>query len=223
MRHIKFHIMVFVLLFVSFANMATENNLTINTPKKNAKEQLQTVLNRFKTYQADFTQEVSNSDGNVVQQSAGTIKMARPEQLRWHAMTPDETILVANGTEITYADMFLEQVSIYKQSNLIDNHPMMLLSSNDEEVWNRFLVTAAFEPNNAKYTFIVNHVVHDKNDNEVTLAFINDQLIELRVHDGQGNTNQFHFENIKEDQPLPSDTFTFLAPEHFVIDDQSGS
>ena len=223
MRHTKAHIIVLVLFLGSFASLAKENDSTQKETLHNAKAQLHSVLNRFKSYQANFSQEVRNSDGNLVQQSTGTIKMARPEQLRWHALTPDETILVANGTKITYADMFLEQVSIYDQSNLIDNHPMMLLSSNDPKVWATFGVTVEYESANAKQTFVVTHLTDKDDHNEVTLVFMEQQLIELHVLDAQGNTNQFLFDNIKEDQPLSSDTFSFSTPEHFVIDDQSGS
>ena len=225
MRHIMGQIIfisMFVTVFGACASPTAQHMSRQSAAIADAKVQLQSVLNRFKTYQADFSQEVRNSEDSLVQQSTGTIKMARPEQLRWHVMTPDETILVANGSKIAYADMFLEQVSIYNQANLVDNHPMMLLSTNDPEVWAQFAVTFEDEPDIATRTFIVKNRDEGSANEAVTLIFINDQLKEVQVFDAQGNTNQFVFDNIKEDQPLPSDTFIFSTPEHFVIDDQSG-
>lgn len=225
MRHIMGQIIfitMFVTVFGAFASPTEQHTSKQSAALVDAKAQLQAVLNRFKTYQADFNQEVRNSEGSLVQQSTGTIKMARPEQLRWHALTPDETILVANGSKITYADMFLEQVSIYNQANLVDDHPMMLLSTNDPEVWVQFAVTVEYEPHIATRTFIVKNRDEGSANEVVTLVFINDQLKEVQVFDGQENRTQFVFDNIKEDQPLPFDTFVFSTPEHFVVDDQSG-
>ena len=177
---------------------------------------LQHNLADLKTFQATFTQTVTDTQGQILQRSEGSMTMARPNQLRWQVRSPDDTLLVANGQEVFYADSLLEQVSIYDQAAMIDNNPMMLLSSDDPAIWSQFTITSGLEPDQ----FYIDSIAPDSQITQVVMAFKQAQLIQLEVVDSTGQRSVFIFSDVRQNVPLAQDTFVYSIPADFFIDDQ---
>src|SRR5690606_41127983 len=54
-------------------------------------------LNHLTTLEADFTQQVTDAQGELVQQLHGHLALARPNLLYWQSDAPDEMVMVADG------------------------------------------------------------------------------------------------------------------------------
>jgi outer membrane lipoprotein carrier protein len=52
------------------------------------------------------------------------------------------------------------------------------------------------------------------------LVFNNDTLIELETQDGQQQKSLLLFSDIKQNHSLPADTFLFVMPDDYELDDQ---
>lgn len=91
-------------------------------------QQLQRFLDNTQSLSAQFEQTLLNEYNELMQQSAGELRMQRPGKFRWDYTKPYEQNIVSNGRKIWMYDAELEQVSVrpYEQLesspvNLLDN------------------------------------------------------------------------------------------------------
>ena len=118
--------------FISTPTMATQNpEKTVITAIDNAQDDLQSKLAEVKSFYAEFSQKVLNDTGQPIMQGSGIVKLKYPEMLYWQQTSPDETLLVSNGTKTVYFDEFAEQATILNSEKLIDSTPFALLTSNN--------------------------------------------------------------------------------------------
>lgn len=91
-------------------------------------QQLQHFLDNTQSLSAQFEQTLLNEYNELMQQSAGELRMQRPGKFRWDYTKPYEQAIVSNGRKIWMYDAELEQVNVrpYEQLesspvNLLDN------------------------------------------------------------------------------------------------------
>ena len=106
-----------------------------------AKQQLKVKLAELKTYQANFTQTVVDIENTVLQQANGRIVLQQPNNLYWELFEPNESVLLADGTNIWNVDPFLEQVVVYGADSALENNPLILLTDPDSSKWQEFEVS----------------------------------------------------------------------------------
>ena len=70
----------------------------------NDAEALKTKLAGLESFKAAFTQSVTDENGEVVHEATGNLTMARPDKLRWETLSPDETVLIADGSAVWHID-----------------------------------------------------------------------------------------------------------------------
>lgn len=98
---------------------------------------LQDKLSTLKSFKAQFKQNVTDGEGQLVMQGQGNIALQQPLMIRWQQTNPDDTLFVSNGDKTYYFDSFAEQVTIMKTSGLIDSTPFILLTSKDPAQWEK--------------------------------------------------------------------------------------
>ncbi|MBU2976821.1 outer membrane lipoprotein chaperone LolA [Alteromonas sp. C1M14] len=178
---------------------------------------LKQTLMGIEDYQASFDQQVTDSSGNLVQESTGTLTLARPNQLRWETHSPDESLLIADGESVWYIDPFAEQVTVMDQDNAIENNPVILLTSNDESTWEKFTVETAADTTN---TYYIEPIENNGQVRRLTITFKDGNLVSLSTADAQAQTSKLHFSHIKVNaQPAPG-LFKAQFDDSFIIDDQ---
>jgi outer membrane lipoprotein carrier protein len=98
---------------------------------------VQDFFNELHTLQADFDQQVVDSEHNVIQSSQGHMWIKRPGRFRWDYETPYRQQIVADGERLWSYDEDLEQVTVQKVSDVLTSTPAMLLSGGQplEEVF----------------------------------------------------------------------------------------
>src|SRR5690554_5428418 len=113
--------------------------LTIATPSAaNNQAERQVLLerlNQLTIFEADFAQQVTDAQGDVVQQLHGHLALARPNLLHWQTDAPDEMLMIADGQNLWYYNPFVEQVTIYQQDNAVAQSPLLLLLDGANEAW----------------------------------------------------------------------------------------
>jgi outer membrane lipoprotein carrier protein len=195
------------------------NAQSAKTASDDAKAALQSLLGKIETYRADFTQAVTTRENVVIQESQGDFLLKQPNLLRWNVHTPDETVLIANGEQVVYVDHFVEQVSVYTQATLVDNHPLMLLSQQYADAWHAYRVEYA--PSSTQTAFVITPNESNASVQSLRLRFDNAQLSQVTSVDAQGQTSQFIFTNIVINQPLAPASFGWELPKGYLLDDQS--
>ncbi|WP_105254142.1 outer membrane lipoprotein chaperone LolA [Pseudoalteromonas sp. T1lg75] len=177
---------------------------------------LKAKLATLNSLSSEFSQQVFDPEGELVSQSQGQLQLEQPRKIRWQQQTPDETLFVSNGVDSYYYDPFAEQVTLLDTTKLIDNTPFILLTTDDEQLWQKFTITAI------EQGFAVKPVSKEQGQVEQLSLYFNEQeqISALEVIDQSGQRSKFQFEDAKINGDIDDERFEFTIPEQVFIDDQ---
>ncbi len=188
------------------------------TADNSARDALMHRLQGLSTLSADFTQKVTDPSGEMVQQLHGHMKLARPNYLYWQTDAPDETLMVADGNNLWYYNPFIEQVTLYSQTEAMTQSPLLVLLDADTDAWANYRVkmeanSFALQPlDEAAYQQSLQLVFAEGGEQAAIQKIILD--------DGQGQISTIELENLVLNQALPKKQFEFTVPEGVDVDDQ---
>ncbi|WOH38353.1 outer membrane lipoprotein chaperone LolA [Thalassotalea fonticola] len=186
-----------------------------NAVETDPKVVLKDKLNTVKGFSSSFTQDVIDTDGNVLQNSSGTLAVKRPNLIYWETRAPDETLVVSDGNTLWFYNPFVEQVSAFNISNAVTNTPILLLSGLNDEAWQDYGVARINENE-----FRITSLNEDAQVKSLHLVFSDNDLIKFTVSDATGQLSHFNLTNLVSN-PLPEDSmFIFTLPEGVDFDDQ---
>ncbi|TEW54955.1 outer membrane lipoprotein chaperone LolA [Psychromonas sp. RZ22] len=178
-------------------------------------ELLQQKLSKVTTINADFSQQVINPEGALIQESWGQLTIARPGNFHWQVTKPDQELIVSNGKDMWLYSPFIEQVTIMNFSDAIAGTPFALLSGADKSEWAHFNVRKQGD------RFIVKNIENKQSSNTFTFIFDkNNNVSEFIVEEEQGQKSIFKLSNNRTDVKLAKDFFEFKIPKGIEIDDQ---
>ncbi|MCF2917882.1 outer membrane lipoprotein chaperone LolA [Pseudoalteromonas sp. Cn5-37] len=181
-------------------------------------EALQQQLAAIKSFKAEFSQQVTDSQGEAIMQGEGNIALQQPMMIRWQQQSPDDTLFVSNGDKTYYFDSFAEQVTIMNTHSLIDSTPFVLLTSKDPEQWAKYQVVAT----DAGFSVTPNKGVESQVEKlDISFNAQEQGLASLTVLDTSGQQSLFTFKDAKVNEELATQTFEFTIPEGVEVDDQS--
>lgn len=201
-----------------------------------AKQALLSKLQNLTTLSASFSQAVTDTNGDLVQQLQGVMKLARPAQLRWQTDAPDETLLIANGETVWYYNAFIEQVTIYDQADAVGQSPLLLLLNAESDDWHSYDVreleaaelaeVGAIEAGSGYVIETNMQKLSEQNGGSnsperLTILLTADNVMHtLVLDDGRGQTNTITLADQQINQPIMSDNFQFDVPPNVDVDDQ---
>lgn len=208
------------LKYFAVATVCTGLHL-ISTPaiaSETDRQALLSRLNSLTTLSADFSQQVTDINGELVQQLHGNMALSRPNLLHWQTDAPDETLMVADGQNLWYYNPFVEQVTVYNQANAVAQSPLLLLLDGDSGAWQDYDVKA--EAN----SFALQPKPEADSSQSLQLVFaeVGDSaaLTRIILDDGQGQISTINLENVKLNQALSQKLFQFEVPVGVDVDDQ---
>lgn len=182
-----------------------------------AKDALKVSLQKISQFSSEFVQLVSDYEGNIVHEAQGIIAMSRPNKFRWETTFPDEALVIADGETVYSIDSFVEQVTLLDQSTTIADNPIVLLTSNDDDIWDKFDVSTIAGDNEAYYVLPQNQNGQIKG---LTIVFSTEgHLSSIVMLDAQQQQSAISFNSDSSDLVSP-DLFSVEIPEHYIIDDQ---
>ena len=198
-------------------NVDVSNSVNAIDMPNNHKSELMAKLAMIDFFSVNFTQVIFDEAGNELQQGNGQISVSKPNLVHWQTVMPDESLIVSDGENLWFYDPFVEQVSVYSLESAIANTPILLITSNNEQLWqdytvsqltdNRYLVTATNENSRVK---------------SLELSFANvSNSVELSSFSILDATGQLSVITLKQSNAKPKQSlFQFTVPEGVYLDDQ---
>lgn len=174
-------------------------------------ESVQAFFADLQTLQADFDQQVVDSNNQSVQSSRGHMWIKRPGRFRWDYQTPYRQQIVADGERLWSYDEDLEQVTVQPAGEVLTATPAMLLSGDRplEEVFDISELPAIGDSSRVLLT----PKSDDSNITALHLYFRSDTLVRIVASDSFGNTTSFAFTNVERNPALQDTIFRFVPPE----------
>lgn len=207
-------LLLFVVVLVNSTFAFSEGAPASASEGINAKQQLKAKLALLKSYQANFTQTVTDIEKILLQQADGRIVLQQPNKLYWELFEPNESVLLADGDNIWNVDSFTEQVVVYAADAALENNPLILLTNPDSGKWQEYQVSQSGNQ------FTITPLELNGGVESLRLVFNGDILVELESQDGQQQKSVLLFSEIKQNNPIAADTFIFVQPDGYGLDDQ---
>lgn len=179
-----------------------------------AADSLKSRLHELQSFQANFSQQVVDGQGQQVQEATGKLQLLQPNKLRWELFSPDESLLIADGQTVWHVDPFVEQAIAMDQQATVADNPLILLAQPDSQHWQDFSVTAEGT------SYQIRSHSEDSQIETLTLRFEGQSLVSLSLLDRQQQTSTLDFSDIQQNKGLPDALFIFTLPEGFELDDQ---
>ena len=93
---------------------------------------LRHFLSEVETFEGRFEQSVVDADGDVLENSSGSLAILRPGRFRWGTVEPYEQRLVADGRNVWSYDVDLAQVTVKPQADALNSTPALLLGGGSD-------------------------------------------------------------------------------------------
>ena len=186
----------------------------LSAQAEDATANLRVKLAQLKTYHANFTQQVVDGQGELLQNAQGQLSLKQPKRMHWQVAEPNENTLIADGLTLWHIDPFVEQVVAITQAQAIENNPMILLTNPQSEAWQDFIISQRDN------SFVIQAKDADAQVASLTLVFSADTLVQLKVADHQQQVSTLDFSDIRQNQPLDDQRFVFVMPQGYELDDQ---
>ncbi|RUO41042.1 outer membrane lipoprotein carrier protein LolA [Pseudidiomarina aestuarii] len=177
---------------------------------------LQERLGQISNMDATFSQQVTDGNGELVQQLHGRLALARPHFLYWQTDAPDETVMVADGTSLWYYNPFVEQVTVTDQTDTMEQSPLLLLLDDSTAAWDDYVVKQEGD------SFALQPLAHANSLQSLQLVFEAQSPVmrTIILDDGQGQISTIELADVTVNEELASTLFEFTIPEGVDVDDQ---
>ena len=163
------------------------------------------------TLEGKFEQSLIDADGRILENTSGTLEIARPTRFRWSYSEPYEQWLVADGLNIWSYDLDLEQVTVKPQAQALANTPALLLGGSENALEQFDFGGTTVE----EITTWVRLEPKDKNSgfNRVELGFIDNELRRMVFFDNLEQTTLVALHDVVVNEPIDAARFEFQVPD----------
>lgn len=179
---------------------------------------LQRFLAEVQTLRAEFTQELYDETGLLLESGGGDLAIQRPGKFRWTYREPYQQLIVADGERIWIYEEDLQQVTVKSQAD-IGNTPAMLLSNRLDLERNFNAETLPTEDGQARL------LLHPKDPDaqflSMLLRFQDGTLSGLELRDKLGQLTRLQFLAVETNPALATDLFSFTPPAGVDVIDGS--
>lgn len=172
---------------------------------------LDEFIQSLNSFQADFEQTLYDGNSQPLKTSTGSIRLKRPGRFVWTYETPEEQVIVADGSRIWLYDKDLEQVTVNAIDERLAGTPLQLLMS-ASSITESFDVEALGNSDNIDWFELLPKT--EQSDFESVFIGLNDQgLAAMELRDNFGQATQILFFEFDVDVPIDDSVFVFDVPE----------
>lgn len=177
-----------------------------------------TALDRYlaglATWTAGFTQTTEDASGKSMAGGSGRLVIVRPGRLRWESTPEGATdtaqVLVADGTNLWFHDLDLDQATVKPQADELPHSPMMLLAAGSD-------LRGAFNVQDGGRRDGLDWVRVQPKDpasdfREVRFGFKGGELARLVILDKLGQGSTLAFRDVKRNAPVDPALTEFVRP-----------
>ena len=176
----------------------------------NGSELLDRFLQATHTLQSDFSQELLDGDGNLIETASGTFSLKRPNRFLWRYSEPFEQQVVADARNLWIYDVELEQVTVGPLEGAIDSSPAMLLSG-DGRVLDGFEIVESSRDGTIVWISLTPRE-QGVDFNSVQVGLDAGELFALILIDTLGQVTSIQFRNVAVNPGIEDEYFEFRPP-----------
>lgn len=166
-----------------------------------------------------FVAETGSATGSFVQSGGGqaaggdtrgVFAFARPGRFRWEVLEPYPQLLVADGEQVFFHDIDLNQVTVRPMGGAMGATPAAILFGTGA-VNDQFDITEDGEQDGLQW---LTAIPRDKEAGfeRIRLGFSNNLPVAMEVLDAFDRTSTFAFAALQRNPDLPGSTFRFVVP-----------
>lgn len=173
------------------------------------------LVENIKSFEASFTQNISDDKGDSISSMKGDIKVLRPGKFYWKSNPPDAIIVVADGSFLWTYDIELEQVTKQELAKTLSSSPAAVLIGSTHQLLTDFKVSELQTgecQSNQKLCFALTPIKADEAFQDIQLIFNNNQLVEVKMNDPLGQHIHTQFTKITVNGHVKENLFKFSPP-----------
>ncbi|EQD28331.1 outer membrane lipoprotein carrier protein LolA [mine drainage metagenome] len=172
-------------------------------------------LRRIRTFEARFTESVTNPALKSHDHHKGKVWIERPNRFRWLYTTPNREMITADGRALWIYDVALEQVTVRPMAPSLGATPAMLLAGTrplirlfriEIEPSRQGLQWARLEPRTRHSEF-----------RKIELGLRNGIPVVMTLWDRLGEKTEIRFSKIHINLPLNPKRFRFIPPRGVAV------
>ncbi len=166
-------------------------------------------LNGIESLKADFSQEIIDQDGVVLETSQGSLKIRKPNKYKWVYFSPMEQEIVCNGDKIWIHDPELEQVVV---RDTIDSDPNILdfIFEEPSVVAKTYSIELLSRNNGAQEKFSLSHLKEASAIfEEIYVSFYKGTIHEVQVKTGADRTLIIRLKDVRKNTEISVQDFEF--------------
>ncbi|HVT33220.1 MAG TPA: outer membrane lipoprotein chaperone LolA [Rhodanobacteraceae bacterium] len=176
-----------------------------------ARSRMEAFSKDLKSVTADFTQTVTDANGERGDESRGTMALEAPRQFRWETKKPYEQTIVADGTRIWVYEPDLQQVSVRSQSGEEAHSPLTVLTDLSQ-LDSQFTASESGERDGLAWLKLASKAKEPEFE-YAELGFSQTSLERMLFKDPLGYTTEIRFSNWRRNPKIDASEFTFTPPE----------
>lgn len=185
------------------------------TPATAGNTALDRFLSGLSTWQADFTQSVSDGRGRKVGEGRGRLLVSRPGRFRWEIAPVDGAdegqLLVADGKNLWFLDRDLQQVTVRPVEEALTQSPATLLSGSGD-VREAFDIAADGRADGLDWVAVTPRT-RDGDFQRARLGFRGNDLARMELEDRLGQRTTLRFSGSARNAPVDPALLAFTPPE----------
>jgi outer membrane lipoprotein carrier protein len=178
-----------------------------------AQDPLDRFLDGLHSFQASFSQQVTDTHGHTVGESTGTLIVLRPGRFRWEIHDKGETgagqLVVDDGRNLWYYDRDLQQVTVKPASAALTATPAMLLAEGN--TLDEFRVEEAGARKGLDWVR-VSPKAADADFTDALLGFSGKELKRMVLKDKLGQTATLEFGRVERNVAVAPSQVSFTPP-----------
>lgn len=176
-----------------------------------ARAHLDAFAKGINTISGDFSQQVSDPNGDSGKASTGTLSLQAPRQFRWDVTAPYKQLIVADGEKVWVYDPDLEQVTVRAQGTEEAHSPLTVLT--DLSQLDRDFATSEQGTHDGLTWLRLKSKDKEPQFAWCDLGFDASGLARMDFEDTLGNRTQISFSHWQRNPKLAAGTFRFTPPK----------
>ena len=174
------------------------------------RDTLRLFLNEVSNYTARFEQALYDEYGELLEESSGTVILAKPGKFRWEYLEPYSQQIISNGELLWIYDEDLLQVSISKIAQGDEQSPLALLV-NGADIEKSYLVEALPRDDELRWLRLTPKLA-DSEYQRVEIGVTDVDVVRMRLHDNLNQVTDLSFIDADKETQVNAAIFEFIIP-----------
>jgi len=193
----------------------------IATAQESAIAALDALLGETRTMSAEVSQVIVESDGGILEESEIEMHMKRPDGFYWETLEPFPELVVTDGELLWNYQPDLEQVVVEPWDSSRSALAAQLLQGETDSLRSEYAIARLGEEGGSITEFRLTPLAADSVYSHINISFNGPELDTIHLRQKNGEQTVWRFHDVRRNQPLSDELFTFEPPPGIeVIDNE---